>query len=198
MAEVEGFEAGEGEGDEGIIARAKRWLSIRNTANVVGSLALVFGAVYGWMEYSGLEKQKKVDRSFEYFDDYSEEGLFTARMKIWKVIEDVFDESNSTEWMSKENVLDQLLSEKMSEFPNYLYFDRIVEYFDSVNKCVVVGGCDPCTLAELLKDKAEDITWALTTYSLKRVENENMKYPEGLKKFQSGEVFEQCDAVGQG
>ena len=176
----------------GIYARVQRWLGIRNVASAIGSLALVFGAIYGWMEYNRIIEERIVDRSFEYSDAYSRGEVFEARRALREVIEETYVEFEEASVANRNAGIDQLLIEAINRFPNFLYLETFVEYFDSVNKCIEVGGCDPCTLHYLLREKSADLSWFLTPVISDQVRRNGPKYANGLRNFQNGKLSEQC------
>ena len=180
----------------GIYARVQRWLGIRNVASAIGSLALVFGAIYGWMEYNRIIEERIVDRSFEYSDSYSRGEVFEARRALREVIEETYVEFEKASVANRNAGIDQLLIETINRFPNFLYLETFVEYFDSVNKCIEVGGCDPRTLHYLLREKSADLSWFLTPVISNQVLEKGPKYARGLRNFQNGKLSEQCTEGG--
>ena len=165
----------------------------KNIARIVGSVAFIFGAVFGSLEYERSLEQDKENRSFEYFQAYMSGDVAQSRRNIRKAIENAYKEGGNEDESSNGKSIDDLLVAKLDTFPNDFSLDIMVEYYDSVYQCMVLGSCNGCALGSLLHDGANELYPFLIPVIQERVDGGYKKYGWGLERLaDEKEVGFQC------
>ena len=183
----------------------------RHITQTASALLLAFGTAYGLYEYSASVQQSKVDRSFEYFRAYSSGEIADARSEIWSTIEGAIKEYNEAKRkhaafvanappfvkaaLSKLSItggLDGYLISRMSEWPDHFSMDLIVEYFDSVQKCVDNDGCDECMIDSLLRERARELFNLVAPVIQHRVDRGEHEYGQAWEAMAVRQPLSHC------
>ena len=164
----------------------------KNITRVVGAAAFIFGAIFGSLEYEKSVEQDKLARSFEYFQSYSTNNVAQSRRVVWNAIESAYEAAGREQEPPDGRRLDDFLVSKLDTWPKDVSLDIVIEHFDSVYKCVAVGGCNECTVRKLFHDRARGLYKFLKSVIQERVDEGNKTYGVGLENLAKEEVPSHC------
>ena len=125
--------------------------------DTIESIAKIIGvaiACFGVYKYYDSLTQKKIDRSFSYFDEFHSGEVFDARIKVGELTYSWMQTENNDGTELDSDDLQEMILFDLSSKPGVIYFDMITEFFERAKKCIDLGGCEKESLVNLLSDDA--------------------------------------------
>ena len=142
-------------------------------AGVVVTILALFFTVH---EYRDRLEQSKVNRSFQFYDNFRSGELLNTRARLHSRINEVSKRGNL---LSGEE-MDKVMIDTLTNNQDSIDYDIVLEFFDAAYECFLFGGCDEKTVVKLLGNEAHHLLIPIFAVIRYRAES-NIDHAIGLK-----------------
>lgn len=150
---------------------------IKLVFRLISTLALTFGAIYGYVEYSNSIADTKISRSLEFFREFRSAQILDARKEVHAAIDSVYNDNS----ISDSAAADIKRIEKFDDAETRTNLSVVLEYFDHLYLCAKKNLCDRSTVVDLLKGEASHLLGLVSPVIARIVTDGSPDYGLGLK-----------------
>ena len=148
--------------------------SALGVANFLAAIAIVLGALYGWMEYRDSVKKEMIEMSYSISHEYRSEHMTIRRNIVTTELNYDYNqelaEAMELEGEVPEHKMclgfvpiehedddDKTRENFLAQQAKCNALHSVLEFFDDALQCIKFGGCDKKTLIKLLQADAESM-----------------------------------------
>ncbi len=148
--------------------------------NRIEQIVKIFGFIVGisavwvaWCVHQNDIQQEKINKSFELFHIYQSGEVLRARSELDTLITDLADTKDRSDKPLTLPELTMLMIKTLSKGQHLNNYNFMVDFYDTVYKCIELGACDKKTSISLFAEKAKDRLIFLLPVLVSRFESDS-------------------------
>ena len=163
--------------------RMEKNTRILDVLDIIAKFAGIAVLLFGAYQYWGDIQQEKKNKSYNYFDRYLTGSMLKSRSELEKIINEMYSQYNSDSDVQK--IECHMIDTIENKDDNRINYEIVIDYFEAVHNCTVVGGCNRKVVLDLFKERALSLIRVISPV-VEHFAKEDGEHGQGLKCIATG------------
>lgn len=146
---------------------------IEQIVKIFGFIVGISAVVVAWLAYQNDVRQEKINKSFELFYLYQSGEVLKARSELDTLITDLADTKDKSGKPLTLPDLTILMIKTLSKGQHLNNYNFMVDFYDTVYKCIELGACDKKTAISLFANNAKSLLDFVLPVFVFRLQSDN-------------------------
>lgn len=136
---------------------------IEQIVKIIAQIITIFGFIVGiiavcvaWRAHQNDIQQEKINKTFELFHIYQSGEVLKARLELDTLMTDLADTKDKSDKPLTFPNLIELMIKTLSKGQHLNNYNFMMDFYDTVYKCIELEACDRKTALSLFAEKAND------------------------------------------